>query len=85
MKENPEKKWKSWKTMTLAEFKGGLGFRSILIIMESLRIKSAWNFLTFESLWATYLWSNTLNSCHWRLMILRPPPQDTRIKFGDVF
>lgn len=43
--------------MTLPKAKGGLGFWSLSIVMEALRMKTAWSFLTSDSLWAAFLWN----------------------------
>lgn len=35
----------------------GLGFRALTKVMETFGIKFAWNFLTSNSLWASFLWN----------------------------
>lgn len=41
--------------MALPKSEGGLGFWSLVNVMEALCMKSAYNFLTSNSPWATFL------------------------------
>lgn len=61
-----KKKWKAWTSLAKPIKEGGLGFKSLSLIMKAFRMKCVWNILTKDSLYANFIWDRYVNDLNIR-------------------
>ncbi|KAF5191388.1 Ribonuclease h domain [Thalictrum thalictroides] len=54
--------WVAWDKISRPKSDEGLGIRSLNLVMKAFRMKSTWNLLTSESLWATFMRSKYIKN-----------------------